>query len=296
MNAGRRATWPRTAGRSALHATYDETITRFLDVFEAVNRDVPFDGLRWFFDHAETISDRNIERVKALGGGIAVQHRMAFQGEYFVDRYGKQGGGTHAADQADAEDGGPGRRGHRRHARGELQPVGRALLARDAARRWAGTALYPEANRLDRAEALRRYTVGSAWFSRRKDKKGSIEAGQLADLAVLSADYFKVPEEEIKGIESVLTVVGGKVVYAAGEFAETGPAAAARQPRLVAGQGLRRLRARRSDAGCGGETSGPPFAPRTRPLARGEGAQVGARRVGAVGVGLRVRGLLNVQD
>ena len=73
-----------------LHATYDESITRFLNVFEEVNRDVPFTGLNWFFDHCETISDRNLERVKALGGGIAVQHRMAFQGEYFMERYGKQ--------------------------------------------------------------------------------------------------------------------------------------------------------------------------------------------------------------
>ena len=71
-----------------LHATYDETITRALNVYEEVNRDVPFAGLHWFFDHCETISDRNIERIKALGGGIAIQHRMAFQGEYFVDRYG----------------------------------------------------------------------------------------------------------------------------------------------------------------------------------------------------------------
>src|SRR5207248_423863 len=71
-----------------LHATYDESIARFLDVFEAVNRDVPFGGLRWFFDHAETVTERNLERVRALGGGIAVQHRMAYQGEYFIDRYG----------------------------------------------------------------------------------------------------------------------------------------------------------------------------------------------------------------
>src|SRR5437899_2485014 len=78
-----------------LHATYDESISRFLNVFEAVNRDVPFDGLRWFFDHAETISERNIERLTALGGGIAVQDRMAFQGEYFITRY-----ATTAAEQA----------------------------------------------------------------------------------------------------------------------------------------------------------------------------------------------------
>jgi predicted amidohydrolase YtcJ len=71
-----------------LHATYDESIARFLDVFEAVDREVPFHGLRWFFDHAETVTERNLERIGALGGGIAIQHRMAFQGEYFVNRYG----------------------------------------------------------------------------------------------------------------------------------------------------------------------------------------------------------------
>ena len=71
-----------------LHATYNETISRALNVFEKVNRDVPFDGLHWFFDHAETIDDHNIERIAKLGGGIAVQHRMAYQGEDFVQRYG----------------------------------------------------------------------------------------------------------------------------------------------------------------------------------------------------------------
>src|SRR5882762_5749143 len=72
-----------------LHATYDETITRALNVYEAVDREVPFDGLRWIIDHAETISPRNIDRIRALGGGIAVQHRMAYQGETFTNRYGK---------------------------------------------------------------------------------------------------------------------------------------------------------------------------------------------------------------
>ncbi len=205
-----------------LHATYDESITRFLNVFEAVNRDVPFNGLRWFFDHAETISERNIERVKALGGGIAVQDRMAFQGEYFIDRYGKQA----------AEHSPPIRR---MLAMGV--PVGAGTDATRVAsynpfvslywlvtgKTVGGMALYPEANRLDRAEALRRYTVGSAWFTGEENKKGSVEVGKLADLAVLSADYFSVPEEEIKGIESLLTVVGGKVVYGAGEFEGLAP-------------------------------------------------------------------------
>jgi predicted amidohydrolase YtcJ len=207
-----------------LHATYDESITRFLNVFEAVNREIPFDGLRWFFDHAETISERNIERVKALGGGIAVQDRMAFQGEYFIDRYGKK-----AAEHAPPI--------RRMLAMGI--PVGAGTDATRVAsynpfvslywlitgKTVGGTALYPEANRLDRAEALRRYTAGSAWFSGEDNKKGSIEVGKLADLAVLSADYFSVPEEEIKRIESVLTLVGGKVVYGAGEFERLAPPA-----------------------------------------------------------------------
>jgi hypothetical protein len=72
-------------------------------------------------------------------------------------------------------------------------------------------------------EALRLWTVGSSWFSSEDGKKGAIVPGQLADLAVLSSGYFSVPEEEIKGLESVLRVVGGKAVYAADEFAELSP-------------------------------------------------------------------------
>src|SRR5580658_763887 len=71
-----------------MHATYDETISRALDVFERVNQEIPLTGLNWFFDHAETISEQSIDRIAALGGGIALQHRMAYQGEYFVERYG----------------------------------------------------------------------------------------------------------------------------------------------------------------------------------------------------------------
>src|SRR3989442_466652 len=80
----------RTVGPWRLHATYNETITHALNVFEKVSRDIPFDGLHWFIDHAETIDDRNIERIAKLGGGIAVQHCMAYQGEYFVERYGQR--------------------------------------------------------------------------------------------------------------------------------------------------------------------------------------------------------------
>src|ERR1700675_2628643 len=69
-----------------LHATHDETISRALDVYERVNQDMPLDGLNWFFDHAETISDESIDRIAALGGGIAVPQPMALQGEIFFER------------------------------------------------------------------------------------------------------------------------------------------------------------------------------------------------------------------
>jgi hypothetical protein len=83
--------------------------------------------------------------------------------------------------------------------------------------------MYPENNRLTREEALRLWTAGSAWFSGEDGRKGVIRAGQYADLAVLSEDYFTIPEERIKGLESVLTVLGGRIVYGAKEFAPLAP-------------------------------------------------------------------------
>ena len=205
-----------------IHATYDETITRVLNVYEEVNREVPFDGLRWYLDHCETISDRNIERVRRMGGGIAVQDRMAFQGEHFVERYGKRQAARTPPVRRMLEMGIPVGAGTDATRVSSYNPWV-ALYWLVTGRTVGGLSLYPECNRLDRAEALRLYTVGSSWFSGEEGKKGSIAPGQLADLAVLSADYFSVPEEQIKSLESVLTVVGGRVVYGAGEFKGLAP-------------------------------------------------------------------------
>jgi predicted amidohydrolase YtcJ len=201
-----------------LHATCDETISRALDVFERVDQDIPLKGLNWFFDHAETISDQSIERIAALGGGIAVQHRMAYQGEYFVERYG------HGAAE-------------------ETPPIGRMMRAgvkisagTDATRvasynpwvslAWlvtgktiAGLQIYPQRNCLDRETALRMWTENVTWFSNEEGKKGRIQIGQFADLMVPDRDYFACAEDEIADTTSVLTMVGGKVVYGAGDFA-----------------------------------------------------------------------------
>jgi predicted amidohydrolase YtcJ len=205
-----------------LHATYDETIDRALNVYEEVNRNVPFNGLHWFFDHCETVSDRNMERIKALGGGIAVQDRMAFQGEYFVERYGAKKAQRTPPIRRMLELGIPVGAGTDATRVSSYNPF-ISLYWLITGKTVGGTALYPESNRLDRLEALRLYTVGSSWFSSEDGKKGSIVPGQFADLSVLSGDYFSVPEEEIKRLESVLTVVGGRIVFSEDEFKRFGP-------------------------------------------------------------------------
>ena len=205
-----------------MHATYNETISRALDVYEAVNREIPFEGLHWFFDHCETITDRGLERIKRLGGGIAVQDRMAFQGEYFVDRYGAQQAKRTPPIRKMLEMGIPVGAGTDATRVSSYNPFV-SLQWLITGKTVGGLSLYPEENRLDRSEALKLYTVGSSWFSTEDGKKGSLTAGQLADLAVLSSDYFSIPVEEIKNLESVLTIVGGKVVYAAGEYSKIAP-------------------------------------------------------------------------
>jgi predicted amidohydrolase YtcJ len=205
-----------------LHTTYNETIERALNVYEEVNREIPFGGLHWFFDHCETISDRNLERVKALGGGIAVQNRMAFQGEYFVERFGLQQAKRTPPIRKMLELGIPVGAGTDATRVSSYNPF-LSLYWLVTGKTIGGLSLYPEENRFDRGEALRLYTVGSSWFSSEDGKKGSIAPAQLADLAVLSADYFSIPEEEIKQLESVLTVVAGKVVYARAQFSKLAP-------------------------------------------------------------------------
>jgi predicted amidohydrolase YtcJ len=202
-----------------MHATYDETISRALDVFEKVNQDIPLEGLNWFFDHAETISDQSIERIANLGGGIAVQHRMAYQGEYFVERYGA--GAAQATPPV-----------------AKMLDMGVKVSAGTDATRVAsynpwvslswmvtgktvgGLRIYPRANCLDRETALRMWTENVTWFSNEVGKKGHIAAGQLADLIVPDRDYFACSEDEIADSSSLLTIVGGKVVYGAGDFAK----------------------------------------------------------------------------
>ncbi|WP_299164182.1 amidohydrolase [Accumulibacter sp.] len=199
-----------------IHATYDETISRFLDVFERVNGRVPF-ATRFIIDHAETVSERNIERIHALGGGIAIQHRMAFQGEYFVARYGARAAEATPPIRKMLEIGVPVGAGTDATRVASYDPW-TALYWLTTGKTVGGLGIQPRAMTLDRESALRLWTQGSAWFSGEADVKGTLAVGQYADLAVLSADYMTVPEDELRAISSVLTVMGGRIVFADGDF------------------------------------------------------------------------------
>jgi predicted amidohydrolase YtcJ len=211
------ARWP-----FRIHATYDETIDRFLGVFERVDREIPFDGLRWFFDHAETIGARNIERTRALGGGIAIQHRMAYQGEYFIRRYGREAARTCPPIHSFLSAGIPvgagtdGTRVASYHPWTCLHWLTTGLTV-------GGTPITAKEGLLSREQALRLYTAGSAWFSGEAEKKGRLEVGLFADMAVLSDDYLTCADDAIRRIESVLTICDGKIVHGAGDFAALAP-------------------------------------------------------------------------
>ncbi len=153
-----------------MHATYDETISRALDVFEKVNQDMPLEGLNWFFDHAETISERSIDRIAALGGGIATQHRMAYQGEYFVERYG------HGAAEATPPIAKMLEKGVHVSAGTDATRVASynpwvSLSWMITGKTLGGMQLYPRANCLDRETALRMWTENVTWFSTRKARR-----------------------------------------------------------------------------------------------------------------------------
>lgn len=202
-----------------IHATYDESIDRFLSVFERVNGRSPF-KTRFIIDHAETVSERNIDRINALGGGIAVQHRMAFQGKYFIDRYGPGSTESTPPLKEMLRSGVPVGAGTDATRVASYDPWV-ALYWLVTGKTLGGMQLYSEG--LDRLTALRLWTKGSAWFSGEHDVKGSLSAGQYADLAVLSDDFFAIEPEDIRQITSVMTIVDGRIVYASDDYSNLSP-------------------------------------------------------------------------
>jgi predicted amidohydrolase YtcJ len=205
-----------------LHATYNESITRDLNVIEEVNKETPLNGLVWLIDHAETISEENLQRIKRLGGGIAIQHRMAYQGEGFIRRYGKKAAMASPPVKRMLELGLPVGLGTDGTRVASYNPW-IALYWITTGRTMAGTQAMAGENVLDRKTALQLMTFGGYDLIREKSK-GKIQKGYYADLVILDKDYFSVQEEDIKSIVSNLTIVDGKIVYGSNEFSTHAPA------------------------------------------------------------------------
>lgn len=206
------------------HTSFDSSASRVLDVLEQVNREVPLKGLRWGLDHCETLQPRTLERVAALGGSLDIQNRMSLDGEAFLAKYGAQVSANAPPIARIREMGIPLACGTDANRVTSYNPwIGVHWLI--TGKTLAGTQLQGKHNLLDRSEALRLYSSGGAWISGEEQRKGTLEPGMLADLAILSGDYFNMPVDEIKSLESVMTMVGGKVVYGAATYARLAPPA-----------------------------------------------------------------------
>ncbi|MCE7054192.1 amidohydrolase [Algoriphagus sp. AGSA1] len=205
-----------------LHISYNENITTFLDALEAINDKTPLDGLRWSIEHAETISPENIARVKELGGGIALDMKMAMHGDGFIKTYSVEkaletprlrqlvDSGIPLAITTDA---------FRASSYNPWIGISWMITGKSV----SGSEILAKNNRLTREEALKLVTVGPTWFENQEGEMGKIIPGHFADFTLLNKDYFTIPDEEIKTISSVLTVVNGRVVYGAEEYSELSP-------------------------------------------------------------------------
>jgi hypothetical protein len=212
------ALWAATQGMTlTVHWNNDRSVHHLLDVLERVNWEMPIAKLRWSIAHLHDASDASLQRMKALGVGWLMQDGLYFSAPSYIAERGPAqmrrtppivsalrlalpvGGGTDA---------------------------NRVMIPNPfVSLRWMldgrtvdGIATRGTEQIPNREEALRIYTEGSAWFAHDESRRGRLLPGMLADFAVLSEDYFSVPLLRIAQIESLMTVVGGRVVYAAGPF------------------------------------------------------------------------------
>jgi predicted amidohydrolase YtcJ len=213
------ARWAASRGMTLTqHWSNDASVHHLLDVFERVNRETPIGGLRWSIAHLNDGSAASLERMKALGVGWLMQDAMYFNGDALIRTRGADTArrtppirtamnmGVHVGGGTDA---------HRVMSYNPLASLQWMIDGRTV----AGTPTRDADELPSREEALRLYTSGSAWFTHDDGRRGALTAGRLADLAVLTKDFATVPVDEIGGLESILTMVGGRVVYAAGPFA-----------------------------------------------------------------------------
>ena len=200
-----------------MHWNRDASVDELLRLFEKLNKEVPITGLRWSIAHLNDASEQSLQRMKALGMGWTVQDAMYFGGDQFLQQNGAQAARRVPPVNTAKRMGVPIGAGTDAHRVASYNPFTALQWFLDG-KTVGGTAIRGPEETPGRADALRFYTIGSAWFSFDEKKRGSLEVGKFADLAVLSKDYMTAPVDQIGSIESLLTMVGGKVVYAAATY------------------------------------------------------------------------------
>jgi hypothetical protein len=202
-----------------VHWNNDRTVGHLLDVFERVNREMPIGPLRWSIAHLNDASVPTLQRMKTLGIGWTMQDALFFNGEQVQQLLGVDAGRRMPPIKSAMRMGIPVGAGTDAHRVMSYNPFAALKWLLDG-KTIAGAAVRGPEETPTREEALRLYTLGSAWFAHDDDTRGSLTVGKLADLAVLSSDYLTVPVDEVGDIESLLTMVGGRIVYASGPFKE----------------------------------------------------------------------------
>lgn len=208
--------------RMSMHAVRAETLTRVLDAWEQVEAQTGLvKGRRWSIVHADAASPRQLDRIAALGLGVLFQNRHTLKADDYLEAWGHD-----ATANAQPVDG----------VRRRGIPLG---LGTDATRAnwfspWASIAWFvtgraaggggvrsPE-HLLSREEALRGYSADAAWFTGEEDRRGRLVPGYDADLMVPTLDPFACGDDELADIRSDLTIMGGRITHAAGDFALAG--------------------------------------------------------------------------
>jgi predicted amidohydrolase YtcJ len=182
-----------------MHWPNDSSADVLLSIYERVNAEFPIKDLRWSIAHLTGATPEHLRRMKAMGVGWTIQRPEAASVENAKELGVTMGAGTDA------------------HRVASYNPFTTLKWLLVESKKTGATPRGPEQTPT-REDALRAYTIGSAWFSFDETKRGSLEPGKLADIAVLSKDYMTVPLDQIESIESLLTMVGGKIVYAAGPY------------------------------------------------------------------------------
>lgn len=204
-----------------IHAVLNESIDTVLDCWEAVNEQIPLNGLRFSLSHGDRMSIRNLRRLRALGAGVVLDDHQVFKAEFSEAAW---GAGSMADTPRVAE------------MIGAELPIAAGTDATRACSHnpwlslwWLiagksadGVQRRDVRHRMSRERALECYTLGSAWLSFEETTRGTLAPGAHADFAVLDEDYFTVPEERIQRLRSELTVVGGEVVLTTGKLGPAG--------------------------------------------------------------------------